>query len=172
MGPMSLPVVVETGPQVGRDPDLYWSERNVEVDIVDIRQDIRNLRDVFPVMLDKTAAVPMTLPVGVEMGPQVEEDPDLALTGRNMEMGDPDVDRDIRVLMDVCPVIIDESATRPLSLPMVVNTETQVNVRCKATLAVVPLLGVAVLRDGSILNLTVVWWMKLYLFRRCIRSFL
>ena len=34
--PMSLPVVVETGPWVGREPDLYLSERNVEVDIVDI----------------------------------------------------------------------------------------------------------------------------------------
>ena len=93
--PMSLPVVVETGPQVVRDPDLYLSERNVEVDIVDTRRDIRNLPDVFLVMFDKPAAVPMTLPVGVEMGSQVEEDPDVVWTGREMEMGDPDVGRDI-----------------------------------------------------------------------------
>ena len=106
--PMSLPVVVETGPQVGCDPDLDLSERNVEVDIVDTRRDIRNLPDVFPVMFDKTAAVPMTLPVGVEMGSQVEEDPDVVWTGRDMEMGDPDVGRDILVLTDVCPMMIDE----------------------------------------------------------------
>ena len=51
--PMSLPVFVESGSQVGCDPDLYLSEGNVEVDVVDIRWDIRNLPDVFPVMFDK-----------------------------------------------------------------------------------------------------------------------
>ena len=93
---------------------------------------------MFPVMFDKTAAVPMTLPVGVKMGPQVEEDPDVVLTGRDMEVGDTDVGRDIRVLTDVCPMMVDESATEPLSLPVVVNEETQVDVRWDTTLAVVP----------------------------------
>ena len=105
--PLSSPVVFETGPQVGRVPDLYLSERNVEVDIVDTRRDIRNLPDVFPVMFDKTAAVPMTLPMDVEMGSQVEEDPDVVWTGRDMNMGDPDVNRDIQVLTDVGPMMID-----------------------------------------------------------------
>ena len=59
-------------------------------------------------------------------------------TGRDMELGDPDVSRDIQVLTDMCPMMIDESATEPLSLPVVVNTETQVDVRWEATLAVVP----------------------------------
>ena len=45
--PMSLPVVVEMGPQVRRDPDLYLSERNVKVDIADTRWDIRNCRTCF-----------------------------------------------------------------------------------------------------------------------------
>ena len=45
------------------------------MDVVDIRRDIRNLPDVFPVMFDETAAVPMTLPVDEEMGSQVEEGP-------------------------------------------------------------------------------------------------
>ena len=31
---------------------------------------------VFPVRFDKMAAVPMTLPVDVDMGPQVDDDPD------------------------------------------------------------------------------------------------
>ena len=136
--PMSLPVVIETGPQVGHDPDLYLSERNVEVGIVDTRRDIRNLPDVSPVMFDKTAAVPMTLPVGVEMGSHIEEDPDVVWTGRYMEMGDLDVGRDIWVLTDVCPMMIDGLAPGPLSLPVLVNTETQVDVRWEATLAVVP----------------------------------
>ena len=95
---------------------------------MDTRRDIRNLPDVFPVMFDKTAAVPMTLPVGVEMCSHVEEDPDVVWTGRDMEMGDPDVGRDIRVLKDVGPMMIDESDTGLLSLPVVVNTETQVDV--------------------------------------------
>ena len=38
-------------------------------------------------LVDKMAGVPLTLPVGVEMGPQVEEDPGVVLTGRDMEMG-------------------------------------------------------------------------------------
>ena len=78
---LSSPVVVQTGPQVGCDPDLYLSERNVEVEIVDTRRDIRNLPGVFSVMFDNMAAVPMTLPVDVEMGSQVEEDPDVVWTG-------------------------------------------------------------------------------------------
>ena len=77
-------MVVETGSQVGCDPDLYLSERNVEVDIMDTRWDIRNLPGVFLVMFDKTAAVPMTLPVDVEMGSQVEEDPDVS---RDIQVG-------------------------------------------------------------------------------------
>ena len=60
----------------------------MEVDIADIRPKIRNLSYVFPVMFDKTAAVPMTLPVDVEMGPQVDDDPDAMLTGRDVEVGE------------------------------------------------------------------------------------
>ena len=68
---MSLPVVVETGPQVGCEPDLLLSEQDVEVDIADIRRDIRNLPDMLQVRFDKMAAVPVTLPVDVEMGPSL-----------------------------------------------------------------------------------------------------
>ena len=59
-------------------------------------------------------------------------------TRRDMDMGDPDVGQDIQVLTDVGPMMIDESATWPLSLPVVVNMETQVDVRWEATLGVVP----------------------------------
>ena len=48
---MSLPVVVEMGPQVGCESDLLLPEREVVVDIADIRRDIGNLPDVFPVIL-------------------------------------------------------------------------------------------------------------------------
>ena len=61
--PLSLPVVVKTRPQVGCDPDLYLSERYVEVDIVDTRRDIRNLPGVVLAMFDGMAAIPITLPV-------------------------------------------------------------------------------------------------------------
>ena len=53
-------------------------------------------------------------------------------------MDDTDVNRDIRLLTDVCPMMIEESATVPLSLPVVVDTETQVDVRWETTSAVVP----------------------------------
>ena len=55
-----------------------------------------------------------------------------------MELIDTDVGRDIRVLSDGCPMMFEESATVPLSLPVVVNTETQVDVRWETTSAVVP----------------------------------
>ena len=67
-------------------------------------------------------------------------------------MGDPDVGRDIQVMSEVGPMMIDGSDTGPLALPVVANMETQVDVRCEVTLVV----DGAVLRDGSILNLTVV----------------
>ena len=138
MEPLLLPVVVKTRPQVGCDPDLYLSERYVEVDIVDTRWDIRNLLGVVPGMFDETAAVPMTLPVDEEKDSQVEEGPDVVWTGRDMDMGDPDVGRDIQVLTDVGPMMIDGSDSGPLSLPVVANTATQVDIRWEATLEAVP----------------------------------
>ena len=99
----------------------------------------------------------MSIPDGYPLiGSQVEEGPDVGWTRRDMDMCDPDVGRDIQVLTDVGLMMIDGSDTGPLSLPVVANMETQVDVRWEVTLEVVPSwLGVAVLRDGSILNLTV-----------------
>ena len=37
---------------------------------------------MFPVMFDETAAVPMSLPVVVETGPQVDYYPDILFSGR------------------------------------------------------------------------------------------
>ena len=140
---MSWHVVVGTGPQVGGEPDMLLSEQDVEVEITDIGRDIRNLPDVFPVRFDETAAVSITLPVVVDMGPHIDDDPDVVLTGRDMEVDYMDIGRDIPVLTDVCPMMFDESATVPLSLPVVIDTETQVDVRWATTSAVVPLV------DGS-----------------------
>ena len=128
--PMTLPVDVEMGPQVDDDPD--------DPDIGDIRRDVQKLSDVFPVRFDKSATLPMTLPVHVDMGPQVDDDPDVMLTGRDVEVSDTDVGRDIRVLTDGCPIMFEESATVLLSLPVVVNTEPQGDVRWETTSAAVP----------------------------------
>ena len=73
-------------------------------------------------MFDMTAAVPLALPVVVETGPQVGCYSDLLLYGRDMD--DTDVNRDL--------------ATMPLSWHVVVDTETQVDVRWETTSAVVP----------------------------------
>ena len=51
---------------------------------------------------DKSVPVPMSLPVDVEMGPQVDDDPDVMLTRREVEVSDMHVGRDIRVLTDGC----------------------------------------------------------------------
>ena len=60
------------------------------------------------------------------------------MSERDMEVDDADVNRDIRLMTDVCPMMFEESATVPLSLPVVVDTETQVDVRWETTSAVVP----------------------------------
>ena len=74
----------------------------------------------------------------------------------NLDMGDPDVGSDIQVMSEVGPIMIDGSDTGLLALPVVANTQAQVDVRWEVTLErVPPWLMVAVLRDGSILNLTV-----------------
>ena len=54
------------------DPDILLSGRDRKVGVTDLTQDIRVVPEVFPVMFDETAAVPMPLPVVVETGPQVD----------------------------------------------------------------------------------------------------
>ena len=39
--PMPLPVVIQTGPLVGYDPDMLLSGRDIEVAVTDITPDIR-----------------------------------------------------------------------------------------------------------------------------------
>ena len=107
------------------------------MDIADIR-DIGNLPDMFPVKLDITAAVPITLPVNVEMGPQVDEGPDVVLAGRDMEVDDTDV-RDTQLLTDGRPMMFGGSAAGPLSLSVVVDTATQIEAGWETTSTVVPL---------------------------------
>ena len=65
--PMPLPVVVETAPQVDYDQDILLSGWDIGVGVTDLTRDIPVLPDVFPVMFDETAAVPMHLPVVVEV---------------------------------------------------------------------------------------------------------
>ena len=85
---------------------------------------VRNLPGVVPAMLDEMAARPMTLPVDEEKDSQAEEGPDVVWTGRDLGMGDPDVGRDVQVMTEVGPMMIDGSDTGPLSLPVVANMET------------------------------------------------
>ena len=46
------------------------SGRDIEVGLTELTRDIQVLPDMFPVMFDETAAVPMPLPMVVETGPQ------------------------------------------------------------------------------------------------------
>ena len=100
--------------QVECESDGLLSEREV-VDIADVSRDIRSLPDAFPVML--------TLHLDVEMGPQADEGPDVVMAGWNMEIDDTGVIQNTQLLTDGCPVMLEDSATEPMSLPVVVNTE-------------------------------------------------
>ena len=66
-----ISVDVETRTHVDNDPD--------DPDQVDIGRDVRSLPDAVPVMFDRTAAVPLALPVVVQTRPQVGCDPDLPM---------------------------------------------------------------------------------------------
>ena len=78
--------------------------------------------DAVPAIFDKTAAVPWSLPVVVETRPQVGCDSDLLMSTRDMEVDGTDVNRDIQVFTDVCLMRCEDSATVPLSWPVVVDT--------------------------------------------------
>ena len=99
--------------------------RDMEVGNTDIGRDVRVLPDVFPVLSEETAAVPMSLPVVVETGPQFDCDTDILLSGRDVEVEITDIGWDIRVLPDVFPVLSEETAAVPMSLPVVVQTGPQ-----------------------------------------------
>ena len=73
------------------DPDILLSGRDIGVGVMDLTQDIQVLPDVFPAMFDETTAVPLHLPVVVETGPQVGYDPDIRLSGWDIEAGVMDI---------------------------------------------------------------------------------
>ena len=94
--PLCLPVIVQTRPQVGCDPDLTFPVdekdsqvedgpdmtlpgRELGVEISEVDREICVVPDEFPVVVAKTAVEPLFLPVVVETRPQVGGDPTLTL---------------------------------------------------------------------------------------------
>ena len=138
--PLCLPVVVQTRPQVGCNPDLplpvdkgkeslvedgpdvILSGRKLNVKISDVSREICVVPDEFPVVVAMKAVEPLvlpvvlmtrsqagcepalTLPVDEERNSQVEDGPDM-LSGRVMDMGDPDVERSNQVWLEVVPFV-------------------------------------------------------------------
>ena len=105
-------MVIETEPQVKCESDGLLSEREV-MDITDVSRDIRCLPDAFPVM--------HTSHLDVEMGPQADEGPNVMMAGWDMESDDTGVIQDAQLLTDGCPMMFADSATEPMSIPVVVN---------------------------------------------------
>ena len=78
------------------DSDTLLSVDDMTIGVAGIHRDFRNLPDVLPARDAETAAMPITLPVGVNIGPQVIDDPD-----------DPDLTNNrwaVRKLPDMFPV--------------------------------------------------------------------
>ena len=65
------------------EPDMLLPGRDMEVGVTDVGRDI----DVFPVVFDETAAVPLSWPVVIGTGPQVGSEPDMLLSVRDVEVG-------------------------------------------------------------------------------------
>ena len=133
-----ITVEVETRPHVDNNPD--------DPDQVDIGRDVRSLPDAVTAMLDRTAAVPLALPVVVQTRPQVGCEPDLPLpvykgqeslmedgpddivSGRESIIKRSDVRREICVVSDQDQVVVPKLAAVPLAVPVVVQTRPQVAV--------------------------------------------
>ena len=97
MVPLALPVVVQTRPQVGCDPDLplpvYKGQESLREDgpddIVsgwesinkrsDVRREICVVSDHLPVVVPKLAVVPLAISVVAQTRPRVGWSPDLPL---------------------------------------------------------------------------------------------
>ena len=62
------------------DPDMVLPGWDMDIGVTDVGRDIHVLPDVFPVVVEETALMPMSLPVVGETGPQVGCDPDLFLS--------------------------------------------------------------------------------------------
>ena len=119
------------------DPDILLSGQDIGVGITDLTRDIQVLPDVIPEMLDERAAVRLPLPVVVETGSPVGYNPDILVSGWDIEVGVLDITPDIRVLLDVFTARFDETAAVPLSSPVVADTRPQVDIRRGTTRAAV-----------------------------------
>ena len=161
--PVSWPVVIKAEPQVDCVSVELLSDREL-VTITDVSRDIRCSPDVVPVMLpshlesddmgvtqdahlrtelclmsfEDSASVPMSLPVEANTETQVDVrwEPTLVVVPSNEVTG---ITGEAQVQTDVGPVMSEDSAMEPMSLPVEANTETQVDVRWESTLVVVPL---------------------------------
>ena len=79
------------------DPDMVVPGWDMDVGVTDVGRDIHVLPDVFPVVVEETAVMPMALPVAVETGPQVGCEPDLLLSERDVEVDIADIRHNIPI---------------------------------------------------------------------------
>ena len=124
--------------------DVIFSGRESTVRISDVSHDICVEPDAVPAMFDRTAAVPLALPVVVQTRPQVGCDPDLPLpvykgheslredgpddivSGREFIIKRSDVHREICVVSDQLPVAVPKLAAVPLAVSVVAQTRPRV----------------------------------------------
>ena len=67
-------------------PDMVLPGWDMDVGVTDVGRNMHVLPDVFPVVVEETAVMPMSLPVVMETGPQVGCEPDLSLSERDVEV--------------------------------------------------------------------------------------
>ena len=121
--PVSWPVVVKTEPQVDCVSDELLSKWEL-VKITDVSRDIRCSPDAVPVMLPSQLVV--------------EESPDEVMARWQMQCDDLGISWDAQLRADTGPMMFEDSAFEPMSLPVGMSTETQVDVRWEPTSVVVP----------------------------------
>ena len=138
--PDVVPVMLPSHFEVVESLDEVMAGWHLESNDTGVTQDAHLRTELCLMSFDDSASVLMSLPLVVV--------PSSEVTG---------VTGEAQLRTDVCPVMSENSVMEPMSLPVVAHTGTQVDVGWESTLV-----EIAIRWDGSILNLTVGWWMRLY----------
>ena len=125
-------------------PEVVVSGRESIISDPDVRDEICVLPDQLPVVVPKSAAVPLAtsvvaqtrprggggsnllLPVDMSIEPLDDDGPDVIISRRESTVMKSDVSRDICVEPDQLPVVVSKVAVEPLGLPGVALTRPQV----------------------------------------------
>ena len=138
--PDAVPVMLPSHLVVYESPDEVMARWHMECDDSGVSRNAQLRADVGLMMFEDWAFEPMSLPVGTNTKTQVDVrwEPTSVVVPSSDDTG---VTQDAQLRTDVCLMMSEDLAMEPMSLPVVANMETQVDVGWESTLVVVPSRG-------------------------------